>query len=96
MRLFQILDELFKGSKEGQNIVVKGYFSKMSLDIIGEISFGYSFNSQNTELNRFLAVTIKSTSALSLTSCAILKFFPLMWCLPFGEKETAIRYLPEY
>ena len=72
---------------------MKGYFSKMILDIIGEISFGNSFNSQKTELNPFLAATVKSTEGdLSLTSRAILKFFPLMWYLRFGPakklKET--------
>ena len=72
---------------------MKGYFSKMTLDIIGEISFGYSFNPQTTELNPFLAATVESTEGvLSLTSRAILKFFPFMWYLPFGPakklKET--------
>ena len=34
--LFQIWDELVIESKDGQNIVVKEYFSKMTLDIIGK------------------------------------------------------------
>ena len=93
IRLFQIWDDLVKESKDGQNIVVKEYFSKMTLDIIGETSFGYSFNSQKTDLNPFLAAAVKSTEGvLSLTSRAILKFFPFMWYLPFGPakklKET--------
>ena len=52
----------------------------MILDIIGEISLGYSFNSQKTELNPFLAATVESTEGvLSLTfRRAILKFFPFM------------------
>ena len=93
IRLFQIWDDLVKESKDGQNIVVKEYFSKMTLDIIGETSFGYSFNSQKTELNPFLAAAVKGTEGiLSHTSRAILNFFPFMWYLPFGPakklKET--------
>ena len=65
----------------------------MSLDIIGEISFGYSFNSQKTELNPFLAATLKTTEgAMPLTCRVILRLLPFMWYLPFGPakilKET--------
>ena len=61
----------------------------MTLDVIGEIRFGYSFNSQKTELNPFLVATVKSTEGvLSRISRAILKFFPFMWYLPFGPAKT--------
>ena len=65
----------------------------MALDIIGEISFGYSFNSQKTELNPFLAALVKNAEgSMPLTSRIILKFLPFMWYLPFGPakilKET--------
>ena len=52
---------LVKGSEGGQNIVVKKYLSKMALDIIGDISFGYSFNLQETELNPLLAIAVRIT-----------------------------------
>ena len=73
---------------------MKEYFSKVTLDIIGEISSGYSCHSQKPELNLFSAATVKSTEGfLTPTSRAILKFFPFMWYLPFGPakklKETS-------
>ena len=87
--MFQIWYELVKGSKDGQNIVVKGYFSKMALDIIGEISFGYSFNSQKTELNPLLAVAVRnSEGVLSIKSRANLRLLPFMWYMPFGPANT--------
>ena len=83
--MFQIWSELVKGSKEGQNIVVKEYFSKMSLDIMSEICFGYSFDSQKTELNPFLVALVRAgEEGLSLMSQTILKFLPFMWYMPFG------------
>ena len=83
--MFQIWSELVKGSKEGQNIVVKEYFSKMSLEIMSEICFGYSFDSQKTELNPFLVALVRAgEGGLSLMSQTILKFLPFMWYMPFG------------
>ena len=68
----------------------------MILDIISEISLGYSFNSQKTELNPFLAATVKSTEGdLSLTSRAILKFFPFGLVQQRNLKKRPI-YLPQY
>ena len=87
--MFQIWSELIKGSKGGQNIVVKDYFSKMSLDIMGEICFGYSFDSQKTELNPFLVALVKvGEGGLSLMTQAILKLLPFMWYMPFGPGNT--------
>ena len=61
----------------------------MALDIIGEISFGYSFNSQKTELNPFLAATVRNAEgAMPLTSRLILRFLPFMWYLPFGPAKV--------
>ena len=72
--MFQIWYKPVKGSKYGQNIAVKEYLSKMALDIIGELSFGYSFNSQETELNPPLAVAVRnSEGALSPKSRLILR-----------------------
>ena len=80
---------MVKERKDGQNIVVKEYFSKMALDIIGEISFGYTFNSQKTELNPFLAATVRNAEgAMPLTSRLILRFLPFMWYLPFGPAKV--------
>ena len=83
--MFQIWSELIKGSKGGQNIVTKDYFSKMSLDIMGEICFGYSFDSQKTELNPFLVALVRAgEGGLSFMSQTILKLLPFMWYMPFG------------
>ena len=61
----------------------------MALDIIGEISFGYSFNSQETELNPLLAVAVRnSEGVLSVKSRAILRLLPFMWYMPFGPANT--------
>ena len=66
---------MVKESKGGQNIAVKKYLSKMALDIIGEISFGYSFNSQETELNPLLAAAVRnSEGVVSLKSRLILGY----------------------
>ena len=62
--MFQIWYMLVKGSEGGQNIVVKKYLSKMALDIIGDISFGYSFNLQETELNPLLAISVRITEGV--------------------------------
>lgn len=87
--MFQIWYKLVKGSKNGQNIVVKEYLSKMALDIIGELSFGYSFNSQETELNPLLAVAVKnSEGVVSPKSRLILRLLPFMWYMPFGPSST--------
>ena len=62
--MFQIWYMLVKGSEGGQNIVVKKYLSKMALDIIGDISFGYSFNVQETELIPLLAIAVRITEGV--------------------------------
>ena len=57
----------------------------MSLDIMSEICFGYSFDSQKTELNPFLVAVVRvGEGGLSLMSQTILKFLPFMWYMPFG------------
>ena len=57
----------------------------MSLDIMGEICFGYLFDSQKTELNPFLAAIVRvGEGGLSMISQAILKLLPFMWYMPFG------------
>ena len=87
--MFQIWYKLVNGSKNGQNIVAKEYLSKMALDIIGEISFGYAFNSQETELNPLLAVAVRnSEGVVSLKSRLILRLLPFMWYMPFGPANT--------
>ena len=87
--MFQIWYKLIKESKGGQNIAVKKYLSKMALDIIGEISFGYSFNSQETELNPLLAAAVRnSEGVVSLKSRLILRLLPFMWYMPFGPAHT--------
>ena len=87
--MFQIWHKLVKESKGGQNIAVKEYLSKMALDIIGEISFGYSFNSQETELNPLLAAAVRnSEGVVSLKSRLILRLLSFMWYMPFGPAHT--------
>ena len=87
--MFQIWHKLVKESKGGQNIAVKEYLSKMALDIIGELSFGYSFNSQETELNPLLAAAVRnSEGVVSLKSRLILRLLPFMWYMPFGPAHT--------
>ena len=52
---------------------------------MGEICFGYSFDSQKTELNPFLVALVRvGEGGLSLMSQAILKLLPFMWYMPFG------------
>ena len=70
----------------GQNIVVKKYLSKMPLDIIGETSFGYSFNSQETELNPLLVLAVRITEGVvSPKSRLILRLLLFIWYMPFGR-----------
>ena len=61
----------------------------MSLDMVGEISFGYPFNAQTTELNPLITATVKGAEGgLSFKARAILRFLPFMWYMPFGPAKT--------
>ena len=57
----------------------------MGLDIIGEISFGYNFNSQPSKLDEYgVAVLGNSQEVLGTSQRALLLTFPFLSYLPFG------------
>ena len=56
---------------------------------LGEICFGYSFNSQKTNLNPFgKVITDQLHGVLDFRSRTILEFFPFMWYMPFGPAKV--------
>ena len=68
---------------------MKPYFGRMSLDMVGEISFGYPFNAQTTELNPLLSALVKgSEGVVSFKAQTILAFLSFMWYMPFGPAKT--------
>ena len=57
----------------------------MGLDIIGEISFGYNFNSQQSKLDEYGAAVLRNSRGILGTSQrTLLLTFPFLWYLPFG------------
>ena len=63
----------------------------MSFDIIGEIAFGYHFNSQTTSTNTLVTDFKKHIEdALSIKAKLLLNYIPFIKYLPFGPRE-AIR-----
>ena len=76
------MQSLVVDSATGKNLV-KHYFNNMSFDIIGEIGFGYEFNSQTTAVNPFVKSFrqlaegfVGGKSRLLLTCLPFLKYMP--------------------
>lgn len=65
----------------------------MSLDNIGEISFGHHFNSQDTKDNP-IAEAFKTlcNGVIDLKARLILTYFPFMWYMPFGPAQRLTDY----
>ena len=71
------------------NVVVRDYFTNMTFDALGEICFGYSFNSQKTKLNPFgKAIADQCPGVLDFRARTILEFLPFMWYMPFGPAKV--------
>ena len=61
----------------------------MTFDALGEICFGYSFNSQKTKLNPFgKAIADQCRGVLDFRARTILEFLPFMWYMPFGPAKV--------
>ena len=61
----------------------------MTFDALGEICFGYSFNSQKTNLNPFgKAIADQCRGVVSFRARTILEFLPFMWYMPFGPANV--------
>ena len=60
-----------------------------AFDALGEICFGYSFNSQKANLNPFgKGITDQLRGVLDLRARTMLEFFPFMWYMPFGPAKV--------
>ena len=57
----------------------------MTFDALGEICFGYFFNSQKTKLNPFgKAIADQCRGVVDFRARTLLEFLPFMWYMPFG------------
>ena len=80
---------MVKDKPEGENIDVREYFNNMSFDIIGELLFGYHFNSQTTATNPLVtAFKEQIEGGLNINAKVWLNHIPLIKYLPFGPSET--------
>ena len=80
---------MVKDKPKGENIDVREYFNNMSFDTIGEIAFGYHFNSQTTATNTFVTAFKKHLEdALNVKAKLLLNYIPFLKYLPFGPSET--------
>ena len=80
---------MVKDKPEGENIDVIEYFKNMSFDIVGEIGFGYHFNSQTTATNEFVtAFKEHIEGVLNIKAKLLLNYIPFIKYLPFGPSET--------
>ena len=80
---------MVKDKPEGENIDVREYFNNMSFDIIGEIGFGYHFNSQTTATNPLVTAFKEHVEdALNVKAKLLLNYIPFIKYLPFGPSET--------
>ena len=80
---------MVKDKPEGENIDVKQSFNNMSFDIIGEVGFGYHFNSQTTATNALVTAFKKQfEEGLNIKAKMLLNYIPFIKYLPFGPCET--------
>jgi len=93
IKLVEIWDSLVKDEKNGAVLTAKDYICNMTLDAIGEISFGYNFNSQENK-NNPAAEVLKAlcNGVLDTKSRFILSIFPFMWYMPFGPVQSLKKY----
>ena len=78
-----------KDSLTGENLDVKYFFNNMSFDIIGEVGFGYQFNSQTTTINHFVKSFRKQCEGVFNTKARLLlKYLPFLWYFPFGPAKV--------
>ena len=76
---------MVKDCTNGDNIDVKPFLNNMSFDIIGEVAFGYEFNSQTTVINPFVkSFREQMEGVLNFKAQILLKIFPFLNYLPFG------------
>lgn len=77
-----------KGFESGQNLVIQRFFQDLTFDIIGEIAFGYHFNSQTTETSEFVTTFRKVIEGVFNTNSRILlNLFPFFKYMPFGPAK---------
>jgi len=93
LKLVEIWKSIVQNEKNGSNITVRDYITHMSLDNIGEISFGHHFNSQDTKDNP-IAEAFKTlcNGVIDLKARLILTYFPFMWYMPFGPAQRLTDY----
>jgi len=85
--LTEVMEEAGKNEENGKNLTVVDFFGNMTMDAIGELSFGFHFNSQRTE--NVLGNLFRSYMGglLDMKGRLILKMFPIAWYMPFGPAK---------